>query len=43
MRVLLDVNVILDAMLQRPPWHKEDADGILQAASLGQVGAMAGR
>ena len=36
MRVLLDVNVILDAMLQRPPWHK-DADAILQAAALGQV------
>ena len=36
MRVLLDVNVILDAMLQRPPWHTE-ADAILQAAALGQV------
>jgi predicted nucleic acid-binding protein len=36
MRVLLDNNVILDAMLQRPPWHKE-ADAILQAAALGQV------
>ncbi len=36
MRVLLDINVILDAMLQRPPWHK-DADAILQAAALGQV------
>jgi predicted nucleic acid-binding protein len=36
MHVLLDVNVILDAMLQRPPWHKE-ADAILQAAALGQV------
>jgi predicted nucleic acid-binding protein len=36
MRVLLDVNVILDAMLQRPPWNKE-ADAILQAAALGQV------
>jgi predicted nucleic acid-binding protein len=36
MRVLLDVNVILDAMLQRPPWHK-DADAILQAAAQGQV------
>ena len=36
MRVLLDINVILDAMLQRPPWHKE-ADAILQAAALGQV------
>jgi predicted nucleic acid-binding protein len=36
MRVLLDINVILDAMLQRPPWHK-DADAILQAAAQGQV------
>jgi len=36
MRVLLDMNAILDAMLQRPPWHKE-ADAILQAAALGQV------
>jgi predicted nucleic acid-binding protein len=36
MRVLLDINVILDAMLQRPPWHKE-ADAILQAAAQGQV------
>src|SRR5206468_41234 len=36
MRVLLDNNVILDAMLQRLPWHKE-ADAILQAAAQGQV------
>lgn len=36
MRVLLDTNVILDAMLQRPPWHKE-ADAILLAAAQGQV------
>ena len=36
MRVLRDTNVILDAVLQRPPWHKE-ADAILQAAGLGQV------
>jgi hypothetical protein len=36
MRVLLDINVILDAMLLRPPWHKK-ADGILQAAARGQV------
>src|SRR5437899_1814432 len=36
MRVLLDTNVILDAMLQRLPWHK-DADAILKAAALGQV------
>ena len=36
MRVLLDTNVILDAMLQRPPWHK-DADAILHALAQGQV------
>ncbi len=36
MRVLLDTNVILDAMLQRPPWHVE-ANAILQAAGQGQV------
>ncbi len=36
MRVLLETNVILDAVLQRPPWHDE-ADGILEAAGLGQV------
>jgi predicted nucleic acid-binding protein len=36
MRVLLDVNVMLYAMLQRLPWHKE-ADAILHAAALGQV------
>jgi predicted nucleic acid-binding protein len=36
MRVLLDTNVILDSMLQRPPWHVED-DAILQAAASGQV------
>lgn len=36
MRVLLDTNVILDAMLQRPPWHG-DADAILKAASQGLV------
>ena len=35
MRVLLDINVILDAMLQRAPWHQE-ADAILQAAANGQ-------
>jgi predicted nucleic acid-binding protein len=40
MRVLLDTNVILDAMLQRPPWHK-DADAILQAAALGQIACAA--
>ena len=36
MRVLLDINVVLDAMLQRPPWHVE-ADAILQAAARGQL------
>ena len=36
MHVLLDTNVVLDAILQRPPWHKA-ADAILQAAGLGRV------
>src|SRR5438132_5132819 len=36
MRVLLDINVILDALLQRPPWHQE-ANVILRAAANGQV------
>jgi predicted nucleic acid-binding protein len=36
MRVLLDTNVILDAMLRRAPWYHE-ADAILQAAAIGQV------
>src|SRR5262245_54426975 len=36
MDVLLDTNVVLDSVLQRPPWHKE-ADDILQAAGLGQL------
>jgi predicted nucleic acid-binding protein len=36
LRVLLDTNVILDAMLQRPPWHT-DADAIQQAVAQGQV------
>jgi predicted nucleic acid-binding protein len=40
MRVLLDTNVILDAMLQRAPWHRE-ADAILQAAAMGQVSCAA--
>src|SRR5438445_7149688 len=40
MRVLLDTNVLLDAILQRPPWHHE-ADAILQAGALGQVGCAA--
>lgn len=37
MRVLLDTNIVLDAMLQRDPW-KNDADAILKAAALGQIG-----
>ena len=36
MRVLLDTNVLLDALLQRAPWHVE-ADAILQAATRGEV------
>jgi predicted nucleic acid-binding protein len=40
MRVLLDTNVILDAMLQRAPWHHE-ADAILKAAGIGQVSCAA--
>ena len=36
MRVLLDTNVILDSMIQRPPWHIE-ADLILEAAGQGQI------
>jgi predicted nucleic acid-binding protein len=36
MRVLLDTNVLLDSMLQRPPWHS-DADAILHAAGRGEV------
>ena len=36
MRILLNINVILDAMLQRAPWHIE-ADAILQAAANGQL------
>ncbi len=36
MRVLIDINVILDAMMQRRPWHHE-ADAILRARALGQV------
>lgn len=36
MRVLLDTNVILDAVLQRVPWHV-DADAIFKAAAGGQV------
>jgi predicted nucleic acid-binding protein len=40
MRVLLDTNVLLDAILQRSPWHRE-ADAILQADALGQVACAA--
>lgn len=36
MRVLLDTNVILDAMLQRTPWHA-DTDAILHAAGRGEI------
>ncbi len=36
MRVLLDVNVILDALLQRAPWH-QDAEAILKADANGQL------
>jgi len=36
MRVLLDTNVLLDSILQRPPWY-QDADAILQADVQGQV------
>jgi predicted nucleic acid-binding protein len=36
MHVLIDINVLLDALLQRQPWHKE-ADAILQAAARGEV------
>ena len=34
--VFLDVNVILDSMLQRSPWHR-DSDAILQALTRQQV------
>jgi predicted nucleic acid-binding protein len=36
MRVLLDTNVILDAMLQLAPWHV-DADAIFKSASDGRL------
>jgi predicted nucleic acid-binding protein len=36
MKVLLDTNVILDAMLQRTPWHVQ-ADAILREGSKGHV------
>jgi len=36
MRVMLDINVNLDSLLQRGPWHVE-ADAILQAALQGRV------
>lgn len=37
MRVLLDTNVILDALLQRMPWRVE-AEQILNAAAAGRLG-----
>ncbi len=40
MRVLLDSNVLLASVLQRPPWHR-DADAILQAVALGRLSAAA--
>jgi predicted nucleic acid-binding protein len=40
MQVLLDTNVLLDSILQRPPWHQQ-ADAVLQAAALAQVGCAA--
>jgi predicted nucleic acid-binding protein len=40
MRVLLDTNILLDAILQRVPWHKE-ADAVLQADALGHVNCAA--
>lgn len=40
MQVLLDTNVMLDALLQRAPWHV-DADAILRAAAGGQVACAA--
>lgn len=36
MRVLLDVNVVLDVLFGRVPW-KVEADAILQAARAGQI------
>ena len=36
MHLLLDVNVILDTMLQRAPWH-QDADAVLQADADGHI------
>ena len=40
MRVLLDTNVILDAMLQRPPWYPE-ADAIVLAHAQRQLNCAA--
>src|SRR5688500_5250943 len=40
MRVLLDTRVILDALLQRAPWHVE-ADAILRASAAGHVSCAA--
>ena len=36
MRVLLDTNVLLDSLLQRPPWHVE-SDEILRRAQPGKL------
>ena len=36
MRVLLDTNIVLDALLRRNPWHG-DADAILQAADRREI------
>jgi predicted nucleic acid-binding protein len=36
MRVVLDTNVLLDSILQRPPWY-QDADAILKADAQAQV------
>jgi hypothetical protein len=37
-RILLDTNVVLDALLSRPPWNAE-AESIFQANRGGQVEA----
>jgi predicted nucleic acid-binding protein len=36
MRVLFDVNVVLDVLLKREPW-REDASKLWDAAALGQI------
>ena len=40
MRVLLDTNVILDALRRRPPWHVE-AETIWEATRLGRLACAA--